>query len=163
MTLDIAIRYLIVWSAVGAFAFCIYVFAVFRGGLVYTARKQDGTLKERIPLSGILNMLLLLLIIVGFQILANYYGLARSGLTIPFMVLFLLNFVHYIILFLFDTLVIDGLVIGVWRPEFLRLPDDMGAESMKKHMLKSIPVGIVAGVALTVISTAISYFAMFAG
>ncbi|MEJ2607018.1 MAG: hypothetical protein P8Z41_10125 [Anaerolineales bacterium] len=132
MTLDIAIRYLIVWSAVGAFAFCIYVFAVFRGGLVYTA-------------------------------LANYYGLARSGLTIPFMVLFLLNFVHYIILFLFDTLVIDGLVIGVWRPEFLRLPDDMGAESMKKHMLKSIPVGIVAGVALTVISTAISYFAMFAG
>jgi hypothetical protein len=161
MTLQIVVRYLLVWSTIGAIAFSIYVFAVFRSGLVYAARKQDGTLKERIPLSGLLNMLVFLLMLVGFQVLANYIGLAHDGIDIRFVALYLLNLGHYFILFLFDTLVIDGLVIGVWQPGFLRLPDEMGAESMKKHISKSIPVGIIAGAVLTAISTAISYFALF--
>lgn len=163
MTVEKTIQYLTVWSFIGFVAFSIYVIVVFRSGLVYTSRKQDGTLKDRIPLSGIVNMLLLLLIIVGFQILANYAGLARGGVDIRFMPLFSLNFGHYFILFLFDTLVIDGLVLGVWRPGFLRLSDDIGGESMKKHILISIPVGMAAGIGLTAISSAISYFTMFAG
>jgi len=162
MTVEKIIHYLAVWSGIGAAAFSIYVAAVFRSGLVYTARNQDGTLKDRIPLRGIVNMLILISIIVGFQVLANYVGLSRSGVDIRFTALFLLNFGHYLLLFLFDTLVIDGLVIGVWRPGFLKLPDEMGAESIKKHILISLPVGVVAGVVLTAISTAISNFRLFA-
>ncbi len=163
MTLERTIQYLVVWSLIGFIAFSLYVFVVFRSGLVYTSRKQDGTLKDRIPLSGIVNLLLFLLIIVGFQVLANYLGLARSGVDIRHMSLFVLNFGHYFILFLFDTIVIDGLVLGVWRPGFLRLSDDIGGESMKKHILISIPVGMAAGIVLTAISSAISYFVLFAG
>jgi hypothetical protein len=77
--------------------------------------------------------------------------------------LFLLNYGHYLMLFLFDTAVIDGLVLGVWRPGFLRLPDAMGGESMKKHILISIPIGVVAGLGLSAISTAVSYFTLFSG
>ena len=69
---------------------------------------------------------------------------------------------HYLVLFLYDTLVIDGLVIGVWRPSFLRLPDAMGRQSMKRHMLVSIPAGLLIGAALTAISTAVSSVALFA-
>jgi hypothetical protein len=163
MTVEKTFQYLTIWSIIGFIAFSIYVVVVFRSGLVYTSRKQDGTLKDRIPLSGIVNMLLLLLIIVGFQVLANYFGLARSEINIRFMALFLLNFGLYFILFLFDTIVIDGLVLGVWRPGFLRLSDDIGGESMKKHILISIPVGMAAGIILTAISSAISYFTLFAG
>jgi hypothetical protein len=134
MTIEKTIQYLVVWSGIGAAAFCIYVFVVFRSGLVYTSRKADGTLKDRIPLSGILNMIILLLIIVGFQVLANYFGLARSEIDIRFMALFLLNFGLYFILFLFDTIVIDGLVLGVWRPGFLRLSDDIGHEETYSHL-----------------------------
>ena len=161
MTVERTIQYLVVWSLIGFAAFSFYVFVVFRSGMVYTSRKQDGTLKDRIPLSGILNMLLFLLIIVGFQALANFLGLASSGVDIGFMALFVLNFGHYFILFLFDTIVIDGLVLGVWRPGFLRLSDDIGGESMKKHILISIPVGMAAGIVLTAISSAISYFTWF--
>lgn len=163
MTVEKTIQYLTVWSVIGFIAFSVYVVVVFRSGLVYTSRKQDGTLKDRIPLSGIINMLLLLLIIVGFQVLANYIGLARSGVEIRFISLLLLNFGHYFILFLFDTIVIDGLVLGVWRPGFLRLSDAIGGESMKKHILISIPVGMAVGIVLTAISSAISYFMLFAG
>jgi hypothetical protein len=106
-------------------------------------------------------MLSLLLGIVGLQVVANYLGLAREAIEISFFPLFLLNFGHYLILFVFDTAVIDGLVLSVWRPGFLQLPDAIGAESMKKHILLSIPVGVVAGIGLTAVSTAVSYFTLF--
>jgi hypothetical protein len=161
MTLEKMLGYLGVWSAIGCVVFCAYVVVVFRTGIVHTARKEDGTLKKRIPLSGYLNMLILLLCIVGFQVAANYFGLVRKALEIGFFSLFLLNFGHYLILFVFDTIVIDGLVLSVWRPGFLRLPDAIGAESMKKHILLSIPIGTVAGIGLTVVSTVVSYFTLF--
>ena len=163
MTLETVFYYLIIWSAIGFIIFCAYVYAVFRTGIVYTARKQDGTLKEEIPPSGYLNMLILLISIVGFQCLANYLGLVRESITIGFWALFLLNFSHFLILLLLDSLVIDGLVIALWRPQFLNLPDTMGRESMKKHILASIPVGTVAGIVLAMVSTTISYFWLFAG
>jgi hypothetical protein len=160
MTWGSVLRYLAVWSVIGSALFCVYVVVVYRTGIVYTARKEDGMLKEQIPRSGYLNMLIFLLCIVGFQVVANALGLAGALAEISFLHLFLLNFGHYLILFLFDTAVIDGLVLGVWRPAFLKLPDAIGAESMKKHILVSIPVGTVAGVGLAGISTVISYFTL---
>ena len=163
MTFDRILGYLAAWSAIGCAVFGVYVVVVFRTGIVYTAREEDGTLKKRIPLSGYLNMLILLLGIVGLQVAANYLGLARKAIEIGFLSLFLLNFGHYLILFIFDTAVIDGLVLSVWRPGFLQLPDAMGAESMKKHILLSIPVGTVFGIGLTAVSTVVSYFTLFSG
>lgn len=161
MTPAETLGYLGIWSVVGCVAFSLYVIAVLRTGIVFTARKEDGTLKEHIPLSGYLNMLLFLAIIVGFQVVANTIGISRRGYAIGLLPLFLLNFGHYLILFLFDTVVIDGLVLGVWRPQFLRLPEAMGGASMREHILKSIPVGIVSGIILTALSTLLSFLLLF--
>lgn len=62
-----------------------------------------------------------------------------------------------------ETVVIDGLVLSVWRPGFLQLSDAIGGESMKKHMLLSIPIGTATGAGLTAISTVISFFTLFRG
>ena len=157
MTLPDTLSYLALWSAIGWALFSAYVVVVFRTGLVYTARKDDGTLKEQMPPSGQLNMLALLVAIVGFQVLANYLGIAREGYDISFLSLFLLNFAHYLILFVYDTVVIDGFVLAVWRPAFLQIPEAMGGESMIRHIVQSLPIGLLAGVALSAFSTAISY------
>ncbi len=161
MTMKMVLTYLLIWSAIGFAAFSGYVFLAFKTGLVYTARKQDGTLKERIPLSGIVNMLILLIAIVGFQCLANYFGMVQNKIGLNFLSLFLLNYGHYLILFLFDSLVIDGLVLSLWRPKFLNLPDTIGRESMKKHILLSMPIGLLAGIVLVSISTTFSFFILF--
>jgi len=110
------------------------------------------------PLGGYLAMLTIPLGLTGIQVAANYLGLTRRGFELGFWSLWLLNLGHYLVLFAYDTLVIDGLVLGVWRPGFLKLPDEMGRESMKQHMLLSLPVGVVAGLVLTAISTSLSHF-----
>ena len=160
MTLERVLRYLGTWSAIGCALFTVFVVVVFRIGIVFTSRKEDGTLKRRIPVRGRLAMLVVPLGIVGLQVVANYFGIARKALEVSFPSLFLLNLGHYLILFVFDSVVIDGLVLSVWRPGFLRLPDAIGWESMKQHILLSIPIGAVVGIGLTAASTAISYFAL---
>jgi hypothetical protein len=162
MTWAEALAYLALWSAVGCALFSLFVVAVFRSGFVWTARDQDGLLKKKMPLSGYLAMLTIPLGLTGLQLAANYFGLPRHGVEVGFWSLWLLNFVHYLILFAYDTLVIDGLVLGVWRPGFLQLPDEMGRESMKRHMLLSLPVGVVAGLVLTAINTSLSHFLLLA-
>lgn len=156
------VRYLALWCAIGCVLFSLFVVVAFRTGFVYTARREDGLLKERIPVKGVMAMLTVPVAYIALQLVANSLGLARRGVSLGFGRLYLLNFAHYLVLFLYDTLVIDGLVIGVWRPSFLRLPDAMGRQSMKRHMLVSIPAGLLIGAALTAISTAVSSVALFA-
>jgi sensor c-di-GMP phosphodiesterase-like protein len=43
----------------------------------------------------------------------------------------------------------------------LRIPAAMGKESMQKHMLISIPIGLIVGLAMTLISSTIAYFRWF--
>jgi hypothetical protein len=135
MPLRDALTFLGLWSLIGAGLFSIFVVFVFRSGLVNTARKEDGTLKERIPLRCPLVMAAFLLAIVGFLVLAYGLSLAPRMSRLGLWDLFLLDYLLYVILFLFDTRFIDGFVLGVWRPRFLHLPEVLGRESMRQHML----------------------------
>ena len=151
------VRYLLVWGTIGAVLFSLFVIFVFRTGLVYTARKDDGLLKEKIPWTGYLVSIGFLIIITCFLVAANYFGIFQVGYQLSFWTLFALNLGLYLLLFSFDTLFIDGFVLGSWRPVFLDLPDAMGRESMREHIKKSIPVGNLAGVIISLVCTAISY------
>ena len=152
------LNYLFIWGLIGCVMFFVLVVVLFRTGLVYTARKPDGTLKKKIPLSGKLAMLIIPISFFAFQLLSNYIGLVQQGTALNYWKLYLLNYGLYFILFLFDTIFIDGFVLAIWRPAFLQLHDEMGKESMKEHILISIPIGLVTGAILTLISTAASYF-----
>jgi hypothetical protein len=157
MNAAVFFRYMAIWSAIGALAFSLFVVIAFRSGLVYTARKPDGTLKDRVPAAGIAAMAGFLLLFVGFLVLANRIGLGERIAETGFGTFFLLNLALYVVLFAFDTLVIDALVLGVWRPSFLRLPPDMGSSSMSEHIRRSLPVGLAGGLLLALASAAISY------
>lgn len=158
MSSGFVLGYLAVWSSIGALLFSLFVVFVFRSGLVYSARQPDGTLKSKIPLLGLVVMSAFLLSIVAFFVLANYIGLAGRWASVGFVGLFSLNLALYLILFAFDTLLIDGFVLARWRPRFLHLPEQMGRASMREHMRRSILVGLVAGLLLAGLSTTLSFF-----
>ena len=158
MPLPGILSYLLIWGTIGAVLFSIFVIYVFRSGIVYTTRNEDGLLKERVPLSGYLTSGGFLLMIVIFLVAANNFGLYRTGYKVSFWQLYALNLFLYLLLFLYDTLIIDGLVLGYWRPSFLKLPDAMGADSMRVHIKKSIPVGTLAGLVISLVCTMISFF-----
>ena len=158
MSTSEVVRYFAVWGIIGATLFSVFVIFVFRTGVVYKARNEDGLLKEKIPITGYLTSIGFLFLIVFFLVAANYFGLIQNGYQLSFWSLYALNLGLYLILFLFDTIVIDGFVIGYWRPVFLQLPEAMGAQSMREHIKKSIPVGTVFGLIVSLVCTAVSYY-----
>ena len=158
MTLSAVLSYLLIWSLMGCILFFAMVVVFFRTGLVYTARKNDGTLKDEIPLTGKLAMLIIPISLFVFQVLSNNIFVIQNNLRLSYGQLFFLNLSIYLILFLFDTFFIDGFVLIKWRPDFLQIPAKMNNESMKIHILKSIPIGLFLGILLSVISTTTSYF-----
>lgn len=151
------LAYMLFWSLVGSSVFSVLVIFLFRSGGVYIARNQEGLLKEETTLQGILASLSMLVVIIGFLVAANYFGLFAKGFQLGFVPLWLTNFVLYMIVSIFDTWVIDWLVVAVWRPGFLNLPEEMGKKSMREHIQQSILVVPVIGVVLTVLATGISY------
>ena len=155
------LEYYLVWSVVGCSIFNVFVIIVFRSGIVWEARDKGGTLKRDIPLRGYLTMLVIPFGIIALQVMSNILSLRRVGISLEFMRLWLLNFGYYLILLVYDTLVIDYFVLLIWRPNFLAIPEDLNQGSMKKHFYASIWVGLGAGFILTTLGTLISFFYIF--
>ena len=158
MTVNHALAYLAFWSLIGATLFSVFVVFVFRSGAVYLARKRDGRLKQKVPPSGILIMTGFLAAVILFFIAANFFGLARKHISVGFWTLFSVNYALYLILFAFDTLVIDGFLLSYWRPGFLRLSNELNRESMKEHIFRSLPIGTGLGLVFAGLTTTIAYY-----
>ena len=152
MSLNLILIYLVLWSVIGSAAFSLIVVILFRSGQVYNVRNEEGHLKKKMPLKGLLNMLVFLVLVVGFMIVANYFSLVRQGIRLAFWPLLGLNLALILILITYDTLVIDWWVIGYWRPAFLKLPAKMDKVQMKEHIRRSFYVAPVFGLLLALLS-----------
>jgi hypothetical protein len=155
------LEFYLLWTLIGCTSFSIFVIVVFRTGLAWVARNRTGELKKDIPLRGYLTMLVIPLSIIGLLLVSNYVSLQRNGIELGFLSLWLLNLGYYLILLLYDMLVIDYFVLLVWRLKFLDIPEELERGSMKQHFIMSLPVGVGAGAVITLIGTLISYFVLF--
>ena len=129
--------------------------------LVYAARNLDGTLKEKIPARGVVVSLSLLLISIGLLLLFDYFVLAPFASSLTIFHIFLLNFLLYLLIFIYDTYVIDYWVIGKWRPKFMQIPEEMNADSMHLHIVESTKKGPIIISAISLLGTLIAYMTFF--
>ena len=143
--------YAVRWGIVGSAVFSVLVFMFFRTGFVFTARDQEGKLKRDMPLIGYAAMSIVLFGVLGIQM----YGFSHSVVQVAgFVDVFVLNYALYLFLLLYDTLVVDILVLCIWKPGFLRVPEGEGFTSIRHHVGTLLP-GSVIGFICTLISTAI--------
>jgi hypothetical protein len=143
-----------IWELIGACFLNVIVIVVYKTGIVHTAREKDGTLKRKIPFVGILTMLIMLLLLVTFVVLFDY-STFFTWPGIVFIDVLMTNFVFVLLLSLYDALVIDILVLGIWKPTFLPIPEDVTLESMKLHVKKQFTVGWIFLLPIILISSAI--------
>ncbi len=87
MTSSFVLSYLLIWGLIGCALFFTMVIVLFRTGLVYTARKPDGTLKDKIPLSGKLAMLIIPISFFAFPGNFKLYWPRTTGLLFEFLAL----------------------------------------------------------------------------
>jgi hypothetical protein len=104
---------------------------------------------------------------IGSLIILIGIIIVQSGSTISslenylsnsdFISIFVLNYALFLILFLYDTLIIDILILVLWHPEFMHLPDEEVFTSVSYHLKTLIP-GTILGLFITAISVIVTGF-----
>ncbi|MEJ2306183.1 MAG: hypothetical protein P8Y62_02615 [candidate division WOR-3 bacterium] len=145
-----------IWFLIGAFLLNIVVLAVFRTGVVYKSRKQDGTLKKKIPFAGVLLFLIMLMLILTFFMAFDFF-IFRNTDQIKYIWVLSMNLLLMLLLDFYDAFVIDILVLTKWRPGFLKLGKELTSDSMKLHVKKQLTVGWFIKLPLILISSTLFY------
>ncbi len=146
-----------IWFLIGAGLLNVIVIAVFRTGIVYKSRKQDGTLKKRMPFAGILSFLIMLILILTFFVAFDFFTFRNAG-QIKYIWVLLMNFLLLLLLDLYDAFIIDILILTKWRPGFLKLSKELTPDSMNLHVRKQFTAGWIIKLPLLLISSAVFYF-----
>lgn len=142
---------LIIWFFSGAALLLVVTYLVYKTKVVYAAREKSGVIKRQIPAAGILSMLVFLLLVLAFLVGFDVVSFGKPGSN-SITEIILYNFLLVTALSLFDAFVIDYLILGCWKPEFLQIPLEVTTDSMKIHIKKQLSIGWLIKIQLAVIS-----------
>lgn len=140
---------------IGSAVITVYLLVAWRVGVLGSARDESASVRDRL---GIAAVSVSIVIYVAPLCLADLVGIEHRG-EFSFGRLWAINYLVCFFWLLFDTFVIDILLVGVWHPDFLTLPDARTHGSASHH-LATIPRGMVLGVVLSGTATVISWFVM---
>ncbi len=146
-----------IWFLIGACLLNILVLSVFRTGVVYKSRKQDGTLKKKITFFGLLSLLIMLILIMVFFLAFDYFFF-RNIEQIKYIWVLLINLLLLLLLDFYDAFIIDILVLTKWRPGFLKLSKELTPDSMKFHVRKQFTSGWIIKIPIVLVSSSLFYF-----
>ena len=145
-----------IWFLIGALLLNIVVLAVFRTGVVYKSRKQDGTLKKKMSVKGILSFFVMLILILIFFLVSDYF-IFRDIRQIKYIWILSVNLALLLLLDFYDAFIIDLFVLAKWRPGFLKLRKELTSDSMKLHVKKQLTAGWFIKLPLILISSTLFY------
>lgn len=145
----------ITWFFSACFVFSGMVIFVFRSGIVRESRDEKAVFRKKMSWKGLLPLIIFPLLVMAMLMVFDYSMYRNS--TAGFLPLVLWNLALVFALTLYDSFVIDLLVIGKLRPAFLGLPEKMDMQAMKVHVKKTFITGWVFIVPLSVLP-AVFYF-----
>ena len=149
------IRFVLRWGVTGSLLLAAYLILAWQTaffGLLRVPRVSSG---GNFPRASLLAGLGSILMYVALMVVADMQDLAQSGARLTFSSLLAYNYTVYIFWLLFDTIVIDILLVAVWHPGFLKLPSREPHGSVSYH-LRTIPRGLVLGMPVTLVGTGIA-------
>lgn len=147
-------NYLLVWGVIGSILFSLIVILFFLTGIIYVAvENPDPKTKKK----GVIGSLIILFGIILIQSVSTISSLDIYRNNADYIGIFVLNYALYLLLFLYDTFIIDIVILVKWHPNFLHLPDDEVFTSVNYHLRTLIP-GSILGLAVTAISVFLTSF-----
>ena len=144
----------IFWFIFGCILLNIIVILVYRTDIVHNAREKNGTMKNKMPLRGILTIGFFLFFVCIYFIVFNFVFFQKLS-EFNFLYIFLANLVLITLLSFYDAFIIDLIVLGVWKPSFLQIPEEVTIQSMKKHVIIQLTIGWIIKIPIAAFSTLI--------
>ena len=148
------------WSLVGAAGFTLLLMLASVTKAFQLARDEEGRWRKPMPLGGWIVMAGFILTIFLFLIASAYFGLHMKGMNPSFWTLWLMNFLIFFTLLLFDTFIIDILILVLWHTAFLKLPD-MDVQTSISFHLKTMLFGTIFSIVTSFIGSLAAWLIFF--
>jgi hypothetical protein len=143
---------LLLWFILSILILHILLVIVYRTGIVFTNREKDGSLKKKMPLKGLVTMVVFFLLIVLFFILFDIFTFSNYT-SVNFSMVLIMNFFLLVLFDIYDAVVVDLLILAKIKPKFLHLPSEVTMDSMKYHVKKQFTVGWILKIPILIISS----------
>ena len=144
------------WGLIGGIAVTVYLVGVWQLGFIPSVRNESGGSPRAVLVAAVVTGAGSLLLYTVLLVMADVRDLLEGGIDLPFARLYALNFLVYLFWLFYDTFVIDILLVSVWHPAFLRLPEQQAHGSVAYH-LRTIPRGLILGAFVSGVATSISW------
>lgn len=145
------------YGAIGCVLFFIILVIISRTKIFEAVRDEEGQFRKGISPKGIFGLSLMLGFFVGI-IWWSTAGFAQTIEQPDFYLLWWNAFLTFMVIHLFDLVVIDLMLIVWWHPKFLNLPEtDYYTKSAPhiKGFIKGIPLGAVLSMVISLLYLAI--------
>ena len=149
------IRFVLRWGVTGSLLLAAYLIIAWQTAFFGLLRAEPDASRRNFPRASLLAGLGSILMYVAIMVVADMQDLAPGVSRPTFSSLLAYNYTLYIFWLLFDTLVIDILLVAVWHPGFLKLPS-RGPHGSVRYHLRTIPRGLILGMPVTLVGTGIA-------
>jgi len=137
----------ILWvGGVACLMFTVLIATAGTTGIADAVRDEEGRFRKKLTVTSALGLLLMLSFILGMLLWGNYRWLQLSGASPTLLSLWVNGFGIFMVLHLYDLIVLDYLIIVRWHPKFLNLPNTDYYTSFRPHFigfLRGLPLGML--------------------
>jgi len=145
-------------GGIGSLVFTCFILFMGYSGIAAAMRDEEGKFKKELNWKSLTGGIAFICFLPGLLYLGNI-SYAKTAIESPgFLEYFLNAFGIFLIVHLYDLIVLDYLIVVKWHPSFLKLPDTDYYNKMAPHLkgfARGIPIGLVA-------SLLVSSFSIFA-
>ena len=133
-------------GGIACLLFTAVIVTVGLSGIADAIRDEHGNFRKEFNLKTVFGLLLMLFLILGMQIWGNLRCMQIREEPLGLMPLWINGFSIFMVLHLYDLIVLDYLIIVRWHPRFLKLPDTDYYTNLRPHFIgfiRGIPFGIL--------------------
>jgi hypothetical protein len=126
-------------------------------GIENSLRNEEGNLEAGRSPAGLLLSVLVFSLLIGVPVIAILLA-DSSGYSLPFLGMWAMAYAIFVLVNLYDLIVLDYILVVRHRPSFITgLPDTPYYTTMKPHV-QGFARGLVIGIVLSLVSAILSWF-----
>ncbi|NER13063.1 hypothetical protein GWK08_06410 [Leptobacterium flavescens] len=134
-------------GGIGCLIFMLWILFFSYSGMAKAVRDREGNFTGKLNWKSVLAFSIFIAFLFGIMHFGNVRLINHLGQDPGLWTLWLNSFGIFFTVHLFDLIVLDYLIIVVWHPAFLKLPDTDYYRKLRPHLIgffKGIPLGIAS-------------------
>ncbi len=144
-------------GGIGSLVFMCFILFMSVTGIASEMRDEEGNFRKNFNWKTLIGGIAFISFLFSLLYIGNAYYITSLHEKPDFFQLWLNSFGIFLVVHLYDLIILDYLVIVKWHPKFLKLPETDYYRTLAPHVkgfFRGIPIGVIASLVASLFSAA---------